>query len=89
MNEFVLVITFDSFPMLRLSKDNCKAEFPELTEIAYLVPMYLANSYSNLATLSPITNFSFFNASIAVFSMSFVNSGTKRFTFSAFDVVTC
>ena len=35
--------------MLRLSKDNCKAEFPELTEIAYLVPMYLANSSSNLA----------------------------------------
>ena len=43
-----------------------------------------------MASLSPITDVSFFNASIAAFSMSFVNSGTKKkFTFSAFDVVTC
>ncbi len=35
---------------------------PELTETAYFVPMYCANSSSNLATLSPPTNDSFRNA---------------------------
>ena len=74
MNEFVGVMTFDLSEIPKDINEICNALFPELTDTAYLVPVYFANSSSNFETLSPPTNNSFLNASNAASSISCVKS---------------
>ena len=62
MNEFVGVTTLCDSPIPNAINEICNAPFPELTDAAYFVPVYLANSSSNFETLSPPTNDSFLKA---------------------------
>jgi hypothetical protein len=54
---------------------SCRAAVPEPREIAYFVPMNLANSSSNLCVLSPITMRSLRMASAIASSISSVTTG--------------
>ena len=76
-NEFVLVITFELELIFFDSNERYNALLPEFTDTAYFVPIYFANSSSNLKTLSPKINFSFCNASVAAFFISSVTSDLK------------
>ena len=65
MKEKGVVTTSLPWLMPRACSVIDSAAVPEPVDTAYFVPQYLANSSSNLWTLSPITSFSFSSAESA------------------------